>query len=217
MLCVYFFYSILVRYLIMSNGYRSTYYPYWGNSYNPNYTPQTYMQNNNYSNYNNAYNQPQMPNQAMPQQPIQNNQQAQQMQMQPYNNIPVKTNKLFVTSVDEAINRSTEFNTETIYFHQDLPIMYEVAVDGKGRKEVYTYDVKTQNNPQQNKEVDGKSQEIDTSAFVTVKDFNRLQDDYNLLNQRFEKLLSQLRVNSQQKPKQPENRQNFNEKIEENK
>lgn len=191
-----------------NNGYRSSYYPYWGN---------------NNGGYNNSFNQnyftqgntlgatPYMPNQPMqPQgvQPIQNN--AQMAQMSPYQGVPIKTNKLFVTGVEEAINRSTEFNSETIYFHQDLPIMYEVAVDMKGRKEVYTYDVKAQSNPQQNKETNENAQQkqLDLTGYVTVDEFNDLKENYLSLNKRFERLLEQLRGNSQQRQKSGANQQN---------
>lgn len=192
----------------MSNGYRSTYYPYWGNNYNAGYTP-AYPQNNNYPNsYNNGYNSAQTANPQASQQPMQ--QSPQMPQISPYNNIPIKTNKLFVTGVEEAINRAVDFNSETIYFHQDLPILYEVVVDGKGRKEVYTYDVKAQNNTQQSKEEDTKvaqqeqqqlPQAIDMSNFVTIKDFNVLKENYNVLSEQFKKLLSKLQVAGQNKAK----------------
>lgn len=192
----------------MSNGYRSTYYPYWGNNYNAGYTP-AYPQNNNYPNsYNNGYNSAQTPNTQASQQPLQN---APQMpQISPYNNMPIKTNKLFVTGVEEAINRSTEFNSETIFFHQDLPVLYEVIVDGKGRKEVYTYDVKAQSNTQQSKEEDIKvsqqqqqqqqqQQSLDMSNYVTIKEFNALKENYNSLSEQFKKLLTKLQSNGKEK------------------
>ncbi len=202
------------------NNYRSSgYYPY-GN-------------NNVFNSYNQGgYTPTGMPNLGvgmggyMPQNPQQiqnpnqqqmngfNGQQMGQMpQMSPYNSIPIKTNKIFVTGVEEAINRSTEYNSETIFFHQDFPVIYEVIVDGKGRKEVFTYNVTPQNNSQQNnseenKQTENTEQKIDLSKYVKVTEFNELFANFTKLNERFERLLSQLRGNSQPKPKNPQNTQN---------
>ena len=193
-----------------NNPYRSSYYPYWGtnnggynNSFNQNY----YSQGNTIPSNPFAQNQP-IQQQA---QPMMNGQQM--AQISPYQGIPIKTNKLFVTGVEEAINRSTEYNSETIYFHQDLPIMYEVSVDMKGRKEVYTYDIKAQVNTQQNKETTEIKKEVDSDEYVKLNEFNELKDNYMQLNQRFERLLQQLRGNTQQKQKTAQTHENMAENM----
>jgi hypothetical protein len=197
-----------------NNPYRSSYYPYWGNNnggYNNSFNQNYFTQGNALGA--NPYMQTQ-PIQPQAVQPMQNTQQM--AQMSPYQGVPIKTNKLFVTGVEEAINRSSEFNSETIYFHQDLPIMYEVAVDMKGRKEVYTYDVKAQNNPQQNKETNDESQQkqVDLTGYVTIEEFNNLKENYTSLNNRFERLLEQLKGNSQNRQKSGLNQANSNENRE---
>lgn len=44
------------------------------------------------------------------------------------------TNKLYVTSVDDALNRAAPRGSEMVYFHQDLNEFYVVKTDFEGRK-----------------------------------------------------------------------------------
>lgn len=52
----------------------------------------------------------------------------------PYNTYGSDTNVILVTSLEEAVMRSTRPNSETVYFHQSLPIFYRVKVEFDGRK-----------------------------------------------------------------------------------
>lgn len=63
-------------------------------------------------------------------QPRQYNNYAQPMQP-PYR---LNTNAAFVTSLDEALIKTTERNSDMIYFHQDKNEFYRVKVDVEGRK-----------------------------------------------------------------------------------
>ena len=49
---------------------------------------------------------------------------------QPY----YKGNKIFVTSLEEALARTNEFNSDMIYLHQSENIAYSITVDAVGRK-----------------------------------------------------------------------------------
>ena len=51
----------------------------------------------------------------------------------PYYQEPT-TNAIFVTSLEEAIMRTTIKGSEMIYFHQDKPVFYRVKMDVEGRK-----------------------------------------------------------------------------------
>ena len=44
------------------------------------------------------------------------------------------TNKIYVTSVDDALNRAAPRGSEMVYFHQDLNEFYVVKTDFEGRK-----------------------------------------------------------------------------------
>jgi hypothetical protein len=74
---------------------------------------------NNYSNYN-SYN------------GYSNYGQIPQYQ-QPISQLP-KTNKIFVTSLEEAISRPAEPNTEIVYLHQNEPLLFQIATDIQGKK-----------------------------------------------------------------------------------
>lgn len=47
---------------------------------------------------------------------------------------PVSTNVIYVTSLDEALIKTTACNSDIIYFHQDQDEFYRVRVDANGRK-----------------------------------------------------------------------------------
>jgi hypothetical protein len=47
---------------------------------------------------------------------------------------PFNTNIIYVTSVEEALMRTTVRNSEMVYFHQDRPVFYRVKMDNDGRK-----------------------------------------------------------------------------------
>lgn len=50
-----------------------------------------------------------------------------------------KTNKIFVTSLEEALARPSEPNSEIIYLHQNEPLLFEIVTDMQGRKAVKTF------------------------------------------------------------------------------
>ena len=57
-------------------------------------------------------------------------QQPQPMQM--------RTNKIFVTSLEDALNRYAEPNTIMVYRHQDEKFEYEIMTDSQGKKSYKT-------------------------------------------------------------------------------
>ena len=78
--------------------------------------------NSNFYSYNNTpFVQPQM------QQPIQPQ---------------IRTNKIFVTSFEEAMGRYADPNSIMIYLHQNQPIFYEISTDQYGKKSGATYEYK---------------------------------------------------------------------------
>lgn len=56
-----------------------------------------------------------------------------------------KTNKIFVTSLEEAMARPAEPNTEIIYLHQNEPLLFEIVTDMQGRKAVKTFSLCVEN------------------------------------------------------------------------
>ena len=53
----------------------------------------------------------------------------------------MRTNKIFVTSLEDALNRYAEPNTIMIYRHQDENFEYEIITDGQGRKSYKTLEL----------------------------------------------------------------------------
>jgi len=67
----------------------------------------------------------------------------------PYNNYQVqnqpsqmRTNKIFVTSLEDALNRYADPNTVILYRHQDEKYEYEITTDGFGKKTYKTFEIK---------------------------------------------------------------------------
>ena len=50
-----------------------------------------------------------------------------------------KTNKIFVTSLQEAMSRPAEPNTEIIYLHQNEPFLFQITTDIQGIKTQKTF------------------------------------------------------------------------------
>lgn len=53
--------------------------------------------------------------------------------MPSYNNQPI-SNKIYVTSLEDALNRPAGRGSEMVYFHQDLNEFYVIKTDYDGRK-----------------------------------------------------------------------------------
>ncbi len=63
-----------------------------------------------------------------------------QMMQQPQP-APMKTNKIYVTSLEDALNRYAEPNTIMIYRNQDEKFEYEIVTDSQGRKSYKTLEL----------------------------------------------------------------------------
>lgn len=107
-------------------GYNPNTYPMQQQMpYNP--TPQMAQMPQMTQNQYNQYNQP--------------NQMQQAVQPQQTAQMPVRTNKILVTSLDEALSRSTDYNSATVYFHQSEPYAFQIFTDMQGRKTPYVYKI----------------------------------------------------------------------------
>ena len=67
--------------------------------------------------------------------PYMGNFQPQMAQPQP---MQMRTNKIFVTSLEDALNRYAEPNTIMVYRHQDEKFEYEIMTDSQGKKSYKT-------------------------------------------------------------------------------
>lgn len=101
---------------------------------------------------------------------------------------PPKTNKLFVTSLDDALSRPSERNSVMIYLHQDEPLLFEIVTDLYGKKSVTAYSIKVA----ENKPVQDKSA-IDISVFATREELSALQEKISAITAMLEKPAKQTR------------------------
>ena len=88
---------------------------------------------------------------------------------------PMKTNKILVTSLTDAMSRS-EPNTEMLYLDQDNPFIYQVTVDIQGRKTYRTFEIKEVTEQVNYAQKDKATQDIDLSVYATKDDLKNLED-----------------------------------------
>lgn len=82
--------------------------------------------------------------------------------------VPVRSNKFYVTSLEDALSRPCDYNTEIIYIHQNRPIIFEVITDARGIKSYNVYNI--------SKEVRDQ-----TPAGVLRSEYDELRKDVNEL------------------------------------
>lgn len=149
------------------------------------YTPNTYGNyNNGYPSYNpmpaiglqgqgQMSNMGQMPQmaQTQPNQPIQQQPPAQAQPQPQMAQVPMRTNKILVTSYEEALSRPTEFNSEAMYFHQSEPFVFQIYTDMQGKKTPYIYKFTECSVEEMEQQIKGVKR-ADLTGFVTESDLN---------------------------------------------
>ncbi len=113
---------------------------YWGGGYTP---------YNTYPQFNNGYAQPQM--QTVPQPQFQ-------------------TNKIFVTSLEEALARPAEPNTEIIYLHQTEPLLFQISTDLQRKKTALTFRLVA--------EEDKKNVPVDCVSRAEFEEYKKKVDEF---------------------------------------
>lgn len=51
-----------------------------------------------------------------------------------YNQFVPITNKVFVSSLEDALNRPADYNSQMVYFDQNKDVLYDVCTNGRGEK-----------------------------------------------------------------------------------
>lgn len=98
--------------------------------------------------------------------PYMGNYQPQMAQAQPQP-MQMRTNKIFVTSLEDALNRYAEPNTIMVYRHQDEKFEYEIMTDSQGKKSYKTLVLGDYSAPQAEKKVETNT--ISNEEFNAVK------------------------------------------------
>lgn len=165
----------------MSNYMNYGYNPYgsaFGN-YGYGYTPSPY--------YTNPYQQAQQTQQTQPQ----SQQQPQSNVQQPLTN----TNEIFVSGVDDVKARLTPINSSYMFLDNDKALLYEKIVDGKGKYEIKTYEIKELNAQESPK----NTSSINSSDFAKTTDVEALRTEIQGLKDKVAKLSVQKQINDLKK------------------
>lgn len=165
----------------MSNYMNYGYNPYgsaFGN-YGYGYTPSPY--------YANPYQQAQQTQQTQPQTQAQ----TQSTIQQPLTN----TNEIFVSGVDDVKARLTPINSSYMFLDNDKALLYEKIVDGKGKYEIKTYEIKELNAQESPK----NTSSINSSNFAKTTDVDALRQELEGLKDKVAKLSVQKQINDLKK------------------
>lgn len=107
------------------------------------------------------------------------NYQQPQQQHQIQQPLPPKSNKIWVTSLEDALARAVEPNSEYIYLHQDQPLLIEVKTDIQGKKVTRVLELKdyVQHSVPQN---------VVANDFPTREEFDGIKAEIQALKQKIE-------------------------------
>lgn len=146
--------------------------------YNNGYVPYSQNQQPSYNAPNQAYNGfSSVPNGFNAQQPF-SPQYAQNAPQTGAQAAPqMNTNKIYVTGIEDARNRTLAPNSDFIFLDNDKPLLYRKTVDATGKMEIRTFKISEYKEEEEKTTATPVAQNIDTSQFVSVKDFDRLRDD----------------------------------------
>lgn len=84
---------------------------------------------------------------------------------------PVNTNKVYVSSIDDAKNRYLAPNSDYIFLDNDKPLLYRKVVDPTGKMEIQTFEIIPYTTKQE-------SSELDCSKFVSSEEFNKFKQEF---------------------------------------
>lgn len=106
---------------------------------------------------------------------------------------PPSSNKILAISLEDALSKSNDPNTITIYIDQDKPLLYEIEVDLQGRKTYQIYDISLHKAEEKTKEAENK---MTTDEFVPMATFSALHAQFLNLQDRFNTLVERLKTPS---------------------
>lgn len=93
-----------------------------------------------------------------------------------------KTNKIFVTSLNDALSRPADYNSSMVYFHQDQPLIYEIITDAFGKKTPHTYPVGNEITDSNGSSIPSNTISPDmTKTFATKEELKALSDKIDAL------------------------------------
>lgn len=95
-------------------------------------------------------------------------------------NPPMNTNIIYVNGIEDAKNRPLPFNSNYAFWDNDKAMVYRKVVDSMGKMSVEPYDIIPHQEESEKKSE--PTQSIDTSAFVTRKEYEALKSQLEQQN-----------------------------------
>lgn len=94
--------------------------------------------------------------------------------------VQTNTNKIYATSIEDVRARQLPVNSDFIFLDNDKPLIYRKTTDATGKMDVQVFKIV----PYQEEE---KTQPVvDLSGYVSIKDFERLEQQFIEFKQSFE-------------------------------
>lgn len=94
--------------------------------------------------------------------------------------VQTNTNKIYATGIEDVRSRQLPVNSDFIFLDNDKPLIYRKTTDSTGKMDVQVFKII----PYQEEE---KIQPVvDLSGYVSVKDFERLEQQFIEFKQSFE-------------------------------
>lgn len=94
--------------------------------------------------------------------------------------VQTNTNKIYATGIEDVRARQLPVNSDFIFLDNDKPLIYRKTTDSTGKMDVQVFKII----PYQEEE---KTQPVvDLSGYVSVKDFERLEQQFIEFKQSFE-------------------------------
>ena len=80
------------------------------------------------------------------------------------------TNKIYATSIDDVRSRQLPANSDFIFLDNDRPLIYRKTTDATGKMDIQVFKI----TPYEEKD----TPDVDLSGFVSIKDFERLEQQF---------------------------------------
>jgi hypothetical protein len=94
--------------------------------------------------------------------------------------VQTNTNKIYATGIEDVRSRQLPVNSDFIFLDNDKPLIYRKTTDSTGKMDVQVFKIV----PYQEEE---KIQPVvDLSGYVSIKDFERLEQQFIEFKQSFE-------------------------------
>ena len=98
----------------------------------------------------------------------------------------MNTNKIYVTSIDDARARQLPPNSDFIFLDNDKPLLYRKTVDATGKMEIKAFKISEYT---ETEAAPASAPAVDMSQFVSVEEFKTVQTEMGRIKRTIDSLL----------------------------